>query len=94
MGSIAEMKEEELEILDKSLQRINPLGESHSLSEPLILCNIKTKNYLHTHKIKIPDSRTLNEISCCPYNSNHIAEYDIWKLIKADGPQPDPPSDP
>lgn len=93
MGSIVEMKEEELDILYKSLHKINPTGEVHPLNDPLILCNIKTKNYLHTHKIKIPESRTLNEISCCPYNSNHIAEYDIWKLVKADEQLP-PTSNP
>jgi hypothetical protein len=90
MGSIVEMKEEELDILYKSLHKINPQGEPHCLNDPLILCNLKTKNYLHTHKIKIPESRTLNEISCCPYNSNHIAEYDIWKLVKTDEPELDP----
>jgi dolichyl-phosphate-mannose--protein O-mannosyl transferase len=84
MGSIVEMKEEELDILYKSLHKINPAGETHQLSDPLILCNLKTKNYLHTHKIKVPDSKQLNEVSCCPFNSNHIAEYDIWKLVKAE----------
>ena len=48
------------------------------------MCNLKTKNYLHTHKIRIPDNKFLNEVSCCPYNSNHIVEYDIWKMIKAE----------
>lgn len=86
MGSIVEMKEEELDILYKSLHKINPAGEPHHLSDPLILCNLKTKNYLHTHKIKVPDSKLLNEVSCCPFNSNHIAEYDIWKLVRADPP--------
>jgi hypothetical protein len=45
---------------------------------------MKTKNYLHTHKIKHPDSKLYNEVSCCPYTSNHIPEYDIWKFIKAE----------
>lgn len=84
MGSIVEMKDEELELLCKSLHKLNPLGQPHALAEPLILCNIKTKNYLHTHKIKVPDCKHLNEVSCCPFNSNHIAEYDIWKLVKAE----------
>lgn len=45
---------------------------------------MKTKNYLHTHKIKLPECKALNEVSCCPYTSNHIPEYDIWKFILAD----------
>lgn len=93
MGSIVEMKDEELEILYKSLHKLNPLGQPHALADPLILCNIKTKNYLHTHKIKLPDCKHLNEVSCCPFNSNHIAEYDIWKLVRADDHPPQPPPD-
>ena len=50
----------------------------------MILCNLKTKNYLHTHKIKHPECKIFNEISCCPYTSNHIPEYDIWKFIKVE----------
>lgn len=68
----------------KSLGRINPEGEPHNLNEPVILCNLKTKNYLHTHKIKLPDNKLCNEVSCCPYTSNHIPEYDIWKMVKAE----------
>ena len=82
IGSLVEMKEEELEILYKSLHRINSDGEPHLLNEPVVLCNLKTKNYLHTHKIKHPECKIYNEISCCPYTSNHIPEYDIWKFIK------------
>lgn len=83
MGSVVEMKEGELDILYKSLHKINMMGESHDLNDHLILCNLKTKNYLHTHKIKLPESKLFNEVSSCPYNSNHIPEYDIWKFIKA-----------
>jgi hypothetical protein len=72
VGSLVEMKEEELEKLYKSLHRINSDGEIHTLSDPVILCNLKTKNFLHTHKIKHPDCKLHNEISCCPYTSNHI----------------------
>lgn len=42
-------------------------------------CNFKTKNFLHTHKIKL-DNKQLQEVSCCPYNSGHTLEYDVWKL--------------
>lgn len=83
MGSIVEMREEDLKILYKSLHKLSASGETHREEEPIILCNLKTKNYLHTHKIKIPESKLLNEVSCCPFNSNHIAEYDIWKFVKA-----------
>ena len=63
---------------------INPEGEDFDANEVFTLCNLKTKNYLHTHKIKIPDHNKLNEVSACPYNSNHILEYDLWKFIKTE----------
>jgi len=84
------MNGEDLEVLYKSLHKINSDGEPHLLTDSVILCNLKTKNYLHTHKIKHPDCKLFNEISCCPYTSNHIPEYDIWKFIQVEeGTQPE-----
>ena len=50
----------------------------------MTFCNLKTKNYLHTHKIKLPSNSKVNEVSACPYTSNHILEYDLWKIIQID----------
>lgn len=36
---------------------------------------------MHTHKIKHPCLKKFNEVSACPYSSNHIIEYDLWKII-------------
>ena len=60
LGSLVEMKEDELDILYKSLHKINSDGERHVLTDSIILCNLKTKNYLHTHKIKLPECKLYN----------------------------------
>lgn len=75
------MPEKELETLYKSLELINPEGENFDPSEFITLCNLKTKNYLHTHKIRNPQHCKVNEVSACPYTSSHILEYDLWKII-------------
>lgn len=43
-------------------------------------CNFKTKNFLHTHKVKLEGGRGQQEVSCCPFNAGHTLEYDVWKL--------------
>jgi hypothetical protein len=72
IGSIVEMGEKEMDALYTSLTLISPDGQTFHPDELFTLCNLKTKNFLHTHKIQHPDCCKLNEVSACPYNSNHI----------------------
>lgn len=79
------MSEKELSALETTLTQINLAGEDFDPEEVITLCNLKTKNFLHTHKIKLPTNNKVNEVSACPYTSNHILEYDLWKLIPIEG---------
>ena len=75
------MTERELDSLYKSLEQIAPDGEPFDPNEVITLCNLKTKNFLHTHKIRHPQLTKMNEAAACPYTSSHILEYDLWKLV-------------
>jgi hypothetical protein len=55
------------------------LDNDEHIHQLVRLCNFKTKHFLHTHKIKI-EGKHLQEAACCPYNSGHTLEYDVWKL--------------
>lgn len=78
MGSIVEMNNEEHDQLLKHLTIIHLDNEEHT-HQFVRFCNFKTKNFLHTHKIKL-EGKQVQEVSCCPYNSGHTLEYDVWKL--------------
>lgn len=54
------MTERELDSLHKSLEQIAPDGEPFDPNEVITLCNLKTKNFLHTHKIRHPHLTKMN----------------------------------